>query len=430
MEELISLLPEDSGIRRHMQSSLMALVYMHSSKLKTEIENFASAAVEIMKSDNEDFGFNIKTGIKLVRGACMILSLLNVGNPVASCAHLILSIGMAAFNMKEEPNIDCVVKSILGQEKDQEMTNECEGARSVLVSSTKFLCGIGIRELAPHEISSLSANVPINAGVNLIGKLASIIKDLLIKTCQIYFNGRKQKYFDGLMKHVNMYCCLATLRKGVLLHMYALLHVSDNSPGIANGVKAVLDEQNAQDTLLLEFLTKPTKENCILSFLFDPIKHETVEKFLGLNEMKVNELKHLTEGEYTFRSLAYPKKRLYMANVPGSLVLLSETADPSQTKFKCHAQEFNTFTISSLKWPEYFIRMEMSGLWVAGKNGSPDDQADFKIVQVEDKNKGETYYLLAPTAMKTRFMYAAFKGRVCGERCTPKDNQFWMIEKC
>lgn len=181
-----------------MQSSLMALVYMHSSKLKTEIENFASAAVEIMKSDNEDFGFNIKTGIKLVRGACMILSLLNVGNPVASCAHLILSIGMAAFNMKEEPNIDCVVKSILGQEKDQEMTNECEGARSVLVSSTKFLCGIGIRELAPHEISSLSANVPINAGVNLIGKLASIIKDLLIKTCQIYFNGRKQKYFDGL----------------------------------------------------------------------------------------------------------------------------------------------------------------------------------------------------------------------------------------
>lgn len=99
------------------------------------------------------------------------------------------------------------------------------------------------------------------------------------------------------MKYVHMYCCLAILRKGVLLHLYALLHLSNNSPGIENGVKAVLNEQIAQDMSVREFLTKPNKENVILSFLFDPIEHEIVErKFLGLREIKVKELQHLTDG--------------------------------------------------------------------------------------------------------------------------------------
>ncbi|CAC5389213.1 unnamed protein product [Mytilus coruscus] len=403
---------------------------MNSSELKKEIENFASAALEIKKSNNEDFSSNISIGIKLVRGAFTILSFLKGGLPVTTSAYLILSIGMAAFNMKEEPNIDNVAKDIIGQEKDQEMTNECEGAKLVFVSSTKFLCGIGVRKLATHEISSLSAHVSIDAGVNLLGKLMSIIVDLQNKTCQSNLDSRKTVQFNRLMKYVHMYCCLATLRKGVLLHMYTLLHISDNSPGIASGVKAVLDEQNAQDTSLLEFLTRPKKENAILSFLFDPIQYEIVEKFLGLREMKVNELKHLTEGKFTIRPLAYPTKRLYMANVPGSWILVSEKAETSQTIFRFHAKYYNTFTISSLKWPEYFIRMEMGGVWVAGKKGCPDGQADFKIVQIAEKHHGETCYLLAPTDMKTKLLYAASVGRVCGESCKPNDKQFWMIEKC
>lgn len=428
MEELILLLPEGNVIRENYESASKAIDDMNSSDLKKEIENFVSAALEIKKSNNEDFSSNISIGVKLVRGAFKILSSLK-DNPVAASAYYILSIGMAAFNMKEEPNINNVTKGILGQEKDQEMTNECDGAKLVFISSTKFLCGIGVGKLASHEISSLSAHVPIDTGVSLLGKLASIITDLQTKTCRIHLDVRKTLQFERLMKYVHMYCCLAILRKGVLLHMYTLLHISD-SPGIANGLKAVLDEQNAQDTSLLKFLTKPNKENVILSFFFDPIQYEIVEKFLGLREMKENEFKHLTEGPFTIRPLAYPTKRMYMANVPGSFIRVSDNVEDSQTKFRFHAKYYNTFTISSLRWPEYFIRMEMGGLWVAGKKGSPDGQADFKIVQVEDKNKEETYYLLAPTAMKTTFLYSAFIGRVCGESCKPNNNQFWMIEKC
>lgn len=232
------------------------------------------------------------------------------------------------------------------------------------------------------------------------------------------------------MKYVNMYCCLVTIRKGVLLHLYALLHISDSIPQLERRVKAVLDEQNAQDKSLLEFLIKPNKENVILSFLMDPNQHEIVEKFLDLREVKVNEFKHLTAGEFIITPLAYPTKRLYMADVFGKWIRISENAETSQTKFTFHSKDYNTFTISSIKWPEYFIRMEMGGVWVAGKKGCPDGQADFKIVQIDEVNKGEPCYLLAPTVMKTKLLYAASKGRVCGESCIPNTNHFWMIEKC
>lgn len=68
--------------------------------------------------------------------------------------------------------------------------------------------------------------------------------------------------------------------------------------------------------------------------------------------------------------------------------------------------------------------MEMGGLWVAGKKGSPDDQAGFRIVQIEEECKGEILYLLAPNAMKNKLLYAASLGRVCGESCKPNENTF------
>lgn len=80
----------------------MSFADIHSSRLKMEIENFASTTLEIRKSYKDEFNSNMSSGFKLVRGAFMILSSLKDARIFAMGAYCILSIGMAIFNLKEE----------------------------------------------------------------------------------------------------------------------------------------------------------------------------------------------------------------------------------------------------------------------------------------------------------------------------------------
>ncbi|CAC5395701.1 unnamed protein product [Mytilus coruscus] len=242
MEEFISLLPEGNAIRGYLESASMAIVDMNSSELKIEIESFASAAI-----------------------------------------------GMAAFNMKEEPNINNVAKGILGLEKDQEMTNEYEGAKLVFVS---------FPEMMEEFISLLPEGNAIR----------------------------------GYLESASM---------------------------------AIVDMNSSELKIEIESFASAAIGMAAFNMKEEPNINNVAKGILGLE--KDQEMTNEYEG---------------------------------------------------------------AKLSVAGRKGSPDGQADFKIVQVADKNKGETYYLLAPTVMKTTLLYAAFKGHVCGESCKPNDNQFWMIEKC
>lgn len=310
---MISLLPGDESIRERFKKASMDLDDLTYSELKKEVENFASSALDIKELNPFSFKENMLIGIKLMRSALNICSLVNDTHLVASSAYLILSIGVTAFNMNVESNIDFVVQEILDKQQDDDLTNACKNAQVDFGNASNFLCGIGFRKIVDHDISSLESHVPIDAGVDLLGNLVLIIQD------------RQNK----------------------------------------------------------------------------------------------------TEGEFIIRPLAYPTKRLYMADVFGKWIRISEHLRQNSHSI----QDYITFTISSIKWPEYFIRMEM-GVWVAGKKGCPDGQADFKIVQIDEVNQGEPCYLLAPTVMKTKLLYAASKVRVCGESCIPNTNHFWMIEKC
>lgn len=428
MNELISLLPESNSIRGYLESTLKSIDYIDSIQLQRDITKFASAALGIKKYIGPLLA-NIREnvifiGMQLVRGALSILSMVTGTHILIKFALSILDIGLAYFNT--EQNIDIVMKNIIEQQRYDEMTNECEGAKLWFVNATIFLCGIGVRKLSANETSSLSAHVPMNIGVSLLGKLTSIIKKLQIQICQNKLNKRRNSKFKRLMKYIHMYCCLAMLHKSVLLQLYALLYISDNSPAIADGIKAVLDKQNAQDMSLLDFLTHPTKDNVILSFLFESTEHEIVNKFLGL-EMKVNELKHLTEGEFVIRPLASPTQCLYMSEHIGMLEL-SEWAPYSQTKFRFHAKGKNTFAISVLKWPGYFIRIGFFGKLVYGSGGIPHEHAEFKIVPIQEKGNGGVCHLLATRALDTQLLCASSDG-VYGIGCKPNDSSFWIIQK-
>lgn len=417
--------PQAATLREYFTKASMTFDDLNSSKLKEDVENFASAVIEIRMINASEVINNVTFGIKLIRSAFVILSLIKGKNPVTTCAYLILSIGMESLNMIGKTTVTMLV-DMLEQQNEKELINECKSVKEGFVYAANVLCGFGIRQLTESD-QSTALSVVLELGVDLLNRLNFIIHDLKNKTCLKYVDGRKYPEFERLMNLVKMYCILATLRKSVLLHVYALLNIIEEIPIWLGKVKTLLDEQYAKDTTLLKFLTKPQKENVILSFLFDPYNHLLVQNCLCVSE--ISDLKYLTKGEFVIRPYAYPTHFLYMADVPGSWILISERAVTTQTKFKFHAKKENTFTISSLKWPEYFIRMEMDGLWVAGNKTNHDKHEEFKIVRMEDEKTREISFVLATSGMNTKFLCAASVGRVCGDSCKPNDYHFWIIEK-
>ncbi|CAG2207012.1 unnamed protein product [Mytilus edulis] len=329
------ILPIDDELQKALHSVFDELdkpIDNDSEKLRSSIVSFVSLLSSLKKND-----LNVAVGGKLFQNASSIFKQLSTVHPVFSVLYFVIVAGMTLFNRQTNgPNLETTLREMLKEQSDNDMLNECEGIKCTLTKYAKLVCAMGDKKLETHEVSAVCAMVPIGDGFATMGKLAKRIKELRDEEYEKYCNNRTSE-FEKIVRYIHVYCCLDTMKRGILWHIYALLKFSNNSPSLIKGVKAVIEEQQHENKELLKFLVWPSRETAIIHYSGNLFEHEIIQQFLEEHEMKMDDLNFLCEGVYHIKPVVYKDSRMYMAKHRFKFVRWTYTKSVSQKKTLLHS---------------------------------------------------------------------------------------------
>ncbi|XP_052060735.1 uncharacterized protein LOC127701015 isoform X2 [Mytilus californianus] len=433
---ILEILPIDNELQKALQSvfdELDKLSDADSEELRSSIVSFVSLLPSLKKND-----LNVVVGVQLFQNASSIFKQLSTVHPVFSVLYFVIVAGMALFNRQtNSPNLETTLKEMLKEQSDSDMLNECEGIKCTLTKYAKLVCAMGDKKLETHEVSAVCAMVPIGDGFATMGKLAKRIKELRDEEYEKYCSYRTSE-FEKIVRYIHVYCCLDTMKRGILWHIYALLKFSNNSPSLIKGVKAVIEEQQDENRELLKFLVQPSRETAIIHYSGNLFEHKIIQQFLEAHEMKMDDLNFLCEGVYHIKPVMYKDSKMYMAKnkFPGlKFVRWTYTKSVAQKKNRFTFQRAsiggNYFHINSHRHTEYHVRAVINGMWVDGLSGDPSAvYGTWKIIPIDSGGKSK-YYLIAPQGFTNMFLFAGFTGRICVQKFIKSEYEqvLWQIEQ-
>ncbi|CAC5422888.1 unnamed protein product [Mytilus coruscus] len=389
LQIILEILPIDDELRKALQSvfsELDKLSDADSEELRSSIVSFVSLLPSLKKND-----LNVAVGVQLFQNASSIFKQLSTVHPVFSVVYFVVVAGMALFNRQTNgPNLETTLKEMLKEQSDSDMLNECEGIKCTLTKYAKLVCAMGDKKLETHEVSAVCAMVPIGDGFATMGKLAKRIKELRDEEYEKYCSYRTSE-FEKIVRYIHVYCCLDTMKRGILWHIFALLKFSNNSPSLIKGVKAVIEEQQDENRELLKFLVRPSRETAIIHYSGNLFEHQIIQQFLEEHEMKMDDLNFLCEGVYHIKPVMYKDSKMYMAKnkLPGlKFVRWTYTKSVTQKKTRFTFQRAsiggNYFHINSHRHTEYHVRAVINGMWVEGSRGDPSAvNGTWKIIPID-----------------------------------------------
>ncbi|XP_076112635.1 uncharacterized protein LOC143080597 [Mytilus galloprovincialis] len=439
LQIILEILPIDDELQKSLQSVFVELDKLSdtdSEELRSSIVSFVSLLPSLKKND-----LNVAVGVQLFQNASSIFQQLSTVHPVFSVLYFVIVAGMALFNRQTNgPNLETTLREMLKEQSDNEMLNECEGIKCTLTKYAKLVCAMGDKKLETHEVSAVCAMVPIGDGFATMGKLAKRIKELRDEEYEKYCSYRTSE-FEKIVRYIHVYCCLDTMKRGILWHIYALLKFSNNSPSLIKGVKAVIEEQQEENKELLNFLVRPSRETAIIHYSGNLFEHKIIRQFLEEHKMKMDDLNFLCEGVYHIKPVMYKNSKMYMAKnkLPGlKFVRWTYTKSVAQKKtrftFKRASIVGNYFHINSHRHTEYHVRALSNGMWVEGLSGDPSaGNGTWKIIPIDNEHDEEKSkcYLIAPQGFTNMFLFAGFTGRICVQKFVKSEYEqvLWEIEQ-
>lgn len=312
------------------------------------------------------------------------------------------------------------LNKVLNEYKDRQIQEESEGTKRSFKFSLDLL-RLAISHLDgglnENEISLIS-NSALDKGIELIGKLESIIKRLSVS--------EDVREVENASDYVELYVTLAMMRYVVLLMLFIILRTCPSTINFGNFIEKIAHEDIERVKQFLSFLTAPKRSQALFFSFLDISKCSVTKKFLRYYNLKFQNIDYLTKGVFTLTPEKWPEHCMCMSKVPLKWLGSDKDISNDQCYFEFESLENanNTFRIRSAKWRNTHVLMTVFVKFCRGMNGNPDKQGEWKIIKFEDGT-----FALSPKKWPQFFMHMKNNpsGSVCGKEGNPTDQGIWVI---
>ncbi|XP_052099326.1 toxin CfTX-A-like isoform X1 [Mytilus californianus] len=360
---------------------------------------------------------------EIVSGTLDILSsiteLIPKVGPIISSIFTVIS-GLVSSIGGGDTDIGSVVRKAIDEAlrkfDDSNLRAEAYGTEKVFGDSLAYLDGI--TDLQEHELSALSAHIPIYSGVKFLGIIQSKIRDSS--------KSQDEQQVKRAIEYTRLFVKLTVLRSAVLWKMYITVKQAGHSVSTANSIQNVIQNMKSNDKEFLKFLTNPTYQQAIFFVHLKPSELPEVSKYLGKCELAFQNLAFLGERSRKFRTQKWPTWYAFMRNDKyGSITGTTNLNNQGYFLFDTISSVDNTFYLRSVKWPEWYVYMRSGAAGrLNGWKGNPGSSGQWKVIRFSDG-----YYMLSPEKWLDWFVYMKNdpSGTVRGWKGDPGEQGHWMI---
>lgn len=384
-----------------------------SNAISSTIEAVGSAAPSLTSGDVTE----------IVSGALDIMSsitaLIPVVGPIISSIFTVISALVSSIG-GSGMDIGSVVKKAIDEAlrkfDDSNLRAEAFGTAKVFGVSLAYLDGI--TDIQRHEISALSAHVPIYSGVRFLG----ILQSKIIESSKSH----DEQQVKRAIEYTRLFVKLSVLRSTVLWKMYITVKQAGHSVSTAKSIQNVIQNMKLKDKHFLTFLTNPTYQQAIFFAHLKPSELPEVSKYLDKCQLAFQNLAFLGGRAHHFRTQKWPNWYAYMNNdAYGSMTGSTVLNDQGYFFFDTISSVDNTFYLRSVKWPKWYVYMKNDGEGkLYGWKGNPGSSGKWKIIRFSDG-----YYMLSPEKWLDWFVYMKKDsyGTVRGWKGDPGEQGHWTI---
>ena len=373
-------------------------------------------AVSSITSDNT---MEIVSGSLTVISA--VSSLIPVVGPIVSVMFSLIGtiFGAIAGGKGEGSVVKKEIERALNNYDDSQLRAEAAGTIRVYRVSHAYLASKGgVAPINEHEITAISANVPVYTGIKFLGMLAQKVKEKSQST--------DREQVQQAMQYLQLYVTLAVMRSSLLWELYALLKAAPDSDRTADAVKRVAIAEEDHDRNFMGFLLEPEYSQAIFSAYFNPSEWPQTNVF-----MKKKGLAYTLEHLYDKGRYLSPEKwtnwYMYMMNNTEGWMGGTTTLD-AQSRFYFRStllREDNVFYIKSEKWPSWYVYMtDGRDGYCRGWEGLPGPAGEWKVIRFKDGK-----YMLSPWKWPNWFIFMLNEGagRIRGWCGDPGIQGHWII---
>ncbi|CAC5364867.1 unnamed protein product [Mytilus coruscus] len=179
---------------------------------------------------------------------------------------------------------------------DSNLRAEAFGTAKVFGVSLAFLDGT--TDIQRHELSALSAHVPIYTGVRFLG----ILQSKITESSKSHDNQQVKRAIE----YTRLFVKLSVLRSSVLWKMYITVKQAGHSLSTAKGIQNVIQSMKLKDKEFLTFLTKPTYHQAIFFAHLKPSELPEVSKYLDKCQLAFQNLAFLGERTHNLQTQKWP----------------------------------------------------------------------------------------------------------------------------
>ncbi|CAC5420469.1 unnamed protein product [Mytilus coruscus] len=325
----------------------------------------------------------------------------------------ILSVCSAILGIiwKNHHNTDSIMHDIKEEEqKAKELKSKVEGLLATFHDSESYLSTLEskLKNIKKRDIDYMMSLIDLYQGSEILGYLRSTIEQ------------GKDLQNNGELKRIicltNLYVRIAAIRSSMLWRMYSILtsctkkwlsvwrmndpEVSNTSDAIRNIIRKA-DERHKKFLLLL---IEPDYNTINLLTLFNPSEQIEIASFVRSYGLEFQRLSDVLQGEFSIKSKRSKDYGIIMSSNVFGHVWGSHTPTENQNLFRFEAvsTEDSIFTIFSIKWPSWYVRMGGSrkcrGYNVSSKGIGL--QSQWKILRLKDG-----YFIMSPIQWPCRYAH-------------------------
>ena len=373
--------------------------YLESDTGSDQVEAVGSAietiggAVSSLTSDNT---------MEIVSGSLTVISAVSsfipVVGPIVSVVFSLIGTIFGAIAGGGGEDVGTVVRReierALNNYDDSQLRAEAAGTIRVYRISHAYLASQGgDAPINEHEITAISANVPVYNGIRFIGMLAQKVRE------KSHSTDREQ--VKRAMQYLQLYVTLAVMRSSLLWELYALMKAAPDSDWTADAIKRVAVAEDDHDKNFLSFLLEPEYSQAIFFAYFNPSEWPQTRVFMEKKDLAYP-LDHLDDYDRCLRPDRWTNWYLYMMNNDVGLMAGTTTLDAQGLfYFETISREDNIFHIRSKRWPAWYVYMrDRRDGFCRGWEGVPGPAGEWKVIRFKDGK-----YMLSPKRWPNWFIY-------------------------
>lgn len=397
---LIAEINENSeGLSEEQRNDLLQSLQEVIAICRSDRFNNAISSNEVNIDDTSSVDKTIRTVMRFTGKV-----FLKGGELVPVPAKIILTVVAAVINYFFREDLVSEVAKKFRSVLDEDFLRRCEASCNTFLSCASYIKGMPnpINLQSDRKISYLSlmvADMPVNTGIKEIEELHSDIKKAI--------NATNLPDMTSLMRKVEMYCCLTTVRELFLLARFSVQQEYETDTQSIRNVHTV---QQYRDQVLLCFLYRPNLTTVDAFLMYDSNRWPVVREFLERRKFFRN-MENLDNKLFRIRSVYYPDSLLSHHDFFIFTCLRCHAGTEGEnTIFRLRKVENDVYTIHPDTRPDHYV---YNRDWVRINTDPERKSREWRIIRIEpDTTDGPVLYLLVLNSSKKKCVYVDNTGRV------------------